>query len=221
MIEVAWSDPPETPFLVCALARSRTAWLSAFLSYGGWACGHERAITMRDIPDVLDYFAQPRIGTVETAAAFGWDVLRYHVPHLRTVVVRRPVDEVVAAMMAVDVSGVATYDEGLLRSTIMRANRALDRIAAQPGVLAVDFADLDHEDACRAVFEHCLPFEFDRAWWLSLKDQNIQIDTRAHLLYYYQNRDAVERFKRLCMAEMTRLARAGLIGHRSMAHAVG
>jgi hypothetical protein len=40
------------PFMIFALPRSRTAWLSEFLSYQGWTCWHEIAIQMRDFSEV-------------------------------------------------------------------------------------------------------------------------------------------------------------------------
>lgn len=205
-----------SPFIIYALPRSRTAWLSAFLTYRDWRCFHEAAITLRSIEDTKSFLGQPRIGVAETAAAPGWKMLRHYFPQSRIVVVHRPVEEVVDAMMNVDISGVARYDRALLERNMQRIDRSLDRIAAQPDVLTVGYADLDREDVCAAIFEHCLPYPHDHAWWAIMRRRNIQADARQVLRYYADHRDAVERFKLLCKSEMRRLAYAGLISNRAV-----
>jgi hypothetical protein len=195
-------------FIVYALPRSRTCWLSVFLTYGQWICHHEAAAFMRSIADVVAFFARPNRGTVETAAAPGWRLLQHHVPHLRVAVIRRPVEEVVHSVMHMDTGGIATYDEARLRPLMVREARDLDRIAAQPGVLSLAYADLEQEAACAALFEHCLPYRFDRDWWQDLRHRNIQADIAGKLIYYFRNRDAIEQFKRDCASELRQLARS-------------
>ena len=204
----------DPPFIVYGLPRSRTAWIAAFLTYRDGTCHHAVAITMRSVADVASFFQRPRTGAAETAAAPGARMLRYLVPGLREVVVRRPVADVVDAMLRVDVSGVATYDRAKLVRNMEYNSRALDRVARHKGVLVLDYADLDMEDACSAIFKHCLPYSFDREWWKRLRPQNIQADTKEVLRYYFANREAVERFKVACKSEIRRLAYAGLISNR-------
>ena len=79
------------PFIVYALPRSRTKWLSRFLTYGGWTCWHDVAVGMRSMADVDRFFARPNTGTAETGAAPGWMLLAQRFPDMRVVVVRRPV----------------------------------------------------------------------------------------------------------------------------------
>jgi hypothetical protein len=197
------------PFMIFALPRSRTAWLAEFLSYGGWKCWHEIAIQMRDFSEVPAFFSREMTGAAETAAGPGWRLMHHHFPEMRKVVVRRPVSDVVEAIMRMDVGGVATYDRDRLVSIMSRCRRELDALSAVPGVLTVDFDDLKREDVCAAVFEHCLPFAFDRTWWEGLRFRNIQVVMRDVLLYYYANKDGVEGFKRSCKRELRRLAYAG------------
>ena len=91
------------PFVVFALPRSRTFWASRFLSYGGWACGHDEALHVRALDDVRSWFAQPYVGTVETAAAPFWRLLHAVCPQAKVVVIRRPVSDVVTSLMALGV----------------------------------------------------------------------------------------------------------------------
>lgn len=197
------------PFIIYALPRSRTAWLAKFLSYREWTCHHEAAIRMRSMDEVRALFAQPHTGFAETAAAQGRPLIHHAAPQVKEVVVLRPVDEVVESVLNVNVSGVAVYDRTMLKRNMEYGDRELRKIAKDPKVLSVDYAELDREETCARIFEHCLPYPFDRKWWELLKDVNIQTDVKAVLLYYQRNRDAVETFKKHCKNELRRLMRAG------------
>ena len=199
------------PFIVYALGRSRTAWLSRFLSYRDWACYHEQAIRMRSLADVRYFFGHPRRGTVENSAAQGWRIIHHAVPGIRAAVIRRPIDEIMDSILCVDLRGIVSYDAGVLRNGLNYGDRMLRQIGEQPGVLTLDYRDLATDAGCAAIFEHCLPYRFDRAHWLALRDHNIQIDVAGYLLYFQQNREAIERFKSACFAELMALTRAGAI----------
>ena len=200
-----------TPFIIYALPRSRTAWLSNFLTYKAWECHHEVAIYMRSMEDVRNFFSSPKIGCVETAAAQGRPLIHHVAPNIKEVVILRPMDEVVESMMAVDISGVGIYDRKILQRNMEYGDRELRKIAKDKNVLAINYSDLNREDSCAAIFEHCLPFKFDKKWWEWVKDKNIQADVKSILRYYQQNRDAVEVFKRHCKKELIRLYRIGEI----------
>ena len=49
--------PP--PFVVLSLPRSRSYWLSRYLSYGGWHCGHEEIRHARTLSDVRGRVGKP------------------------------------------------------------------------------------------------------------------------------------------------------------------
>jgi hypothetical protein len=208
------SGAPPPPFIVYALARSRTAWLSRFLTYGAWTCHHEQAIYMRRPREFFALMRRPNTGTAETAAAQGWQLLHHRVPGIRAVVVRRPVEDAVRSMMNVDLHGAGIYDEGDLRRTLTNAARCLDKISALPGVLTVECSDLAREDACAAVFEHCLPYDFDADWWQGLRHENVQIDAASLFHYFHHNRASVDGFKKACKSEMRSLVRSGSLGQR-------
>lgn len=170
------------PFVVLGLPRSRTAWLSRFLTYGEWVCGHEELRHMRSLDDVEAWFSQPCIGTAETAAAPWWRMLDRFAPGARIVTVRRPVDEVVDSLLRIP--GLS-FDYAQLVATMTKLDRKLDQIEARmPNVLSVPFADLADEGACAQVFVHCLPYSHDRKHWAALSVQNIQIDMRAMMRYF-------------------------------------
>jgi hypothetical protein len=199
-----------TPFIIYALPRSRTAWISAFLTYGEWTCHHDQAIYVRSMDDVRRFFATPNIGTVETGVMQGWWLIHHYVPGIRAVVIRRPVEDAIESMLAVDVAGVAKFDEQGVRRIMTYGDRMLDRIGKMPGVLQLGFDDLATEDGCCRLFEFCLPYRFDEGWWMTMSQRNIQIDVKEFLREYFPIRDQVEAFKRLCFKELLALRRRGV-----------
>lgn len=199
------------PFIIYALPRSRTAWLAHFLSYRDWRCGHEQAMYMRSIADIKALFALECVGTVETAAAQGWRIIHAHCPSMRQVVIRRPVNQVVDAMMKIDLKGVAIYDRERLTKGIAYGDRMLEQVARQPGVLSFNYDDLELESVCKKIFEFCLPYRFDKGWWEKCRHQHIEVNVAEVVAYYYEHFEEINSFKRECWRELRRLAREGEI----------
>lgn len=169
------------PFLVLSLPRSRSAWLSRFLTYGDAICGHEELRHWRTLEDVKTWFDQPCAGTAETAAAPWWRLLPHVAPDARIVIVRRPVDEVVESLMRLP--GLA-FDRAELTRLMHKYDRKLDQIEARvDNVLSVKFADLVDEQTCATVFEHCLPYKHDHDHWAALAPINIQVNMQALMRY--------------------------------------
>ena len=200
------------PFIVYALPRSRTAWLSAFLTYGDWTCDHEQAIFMRSIEDVKTFFDRPHHGTVETAAAQGWHILHHHIPELKALVIRRPVEEVVDSMLHAEV-GPYKYDEDKLRKAMTYGNRMLGQVANALDLPVVDYADLESESTCRGIFEYCLNTEFDRNHFQRLHGQHIEADIPAYIRYYHENQVEISKFKSTCWRELRVIAMESTCHH--------
>lgn len=179
------------PFVVFALPRSRTTWLSRFLSYGEYRCGHEELRHCRSLDDISTWFTQPYIGTAETAAAPFWRLLSRVAPDVNVLVVRRPVPEVVDSLM--NIPGVA-FDRQVLVATMSALDRKLDQIEGRlANVLSVDFAGLEREDVCAAAFEHCLPYSHDSAHWQQLALVNVQCDMVAIMRHFAACRPALDK----------------------------
>ncbi|MDR3415029.1 MAG: hypothetical protein P4L83_02490 [Nevskia sp.] len=191
------------PFIIYALPRSRTFWLSRFLSYGGWHCGHEELRHLRTLDDAKAWFSQPVTGTAETGAAPWWRLVQSVRPDIRTVVVRRPVSEVVDSLVRLG------FERSAMEAGMRRLDAKLDQIEARvPGVLSVRFSDLVDEATCARVFAHCLPFKHDPAWWARLAPLNLQIDMPALVRYWNANQAALAKLaaqaRQRVLAEMTR-----------------
>jgi hypothetical protein len=169
-------------FIIYALPRSRTYWLSRFLTYGDWSCGHDELRHARGMDDLESWFAQPCVGTVETAGAPWWRLVQAMAPGIRSVVIRREPEDVVASLMRMGIA----FDLPRLRAMIYRLDRKLTQIERRvSGVLSVPFADLDSRAGCARIFEHCLPYQFDDRWWEHARLVNLQINL-PHLFRYYR-----------------------------------
>jgi len=165
-------------FLVLGLPRSRTAWLSRFLTYGDHICGHEELRHCRSIDDVKSWLSMEHIGSAETAAAPFWRLLLRLAPDVRVVVVRRPVADVVESLAAFG------FDRPVMEPMMRRLDAKLGQIVKRvPNVMEVTFNSLNDEQTCKAVFEHCLPYPFDRKHWQKLAGENVQCDMRALVRY--------------------------------------
>jgi len=161
-----------SPFIVFALPRSRTFWMSHFLNYGIWKCHHDICVDLHSIKELQDFFSNPNVGTVETGMVVGWEIAEALFPEARRVVIKRPVCEVSQSLAKHNI---------FIDDQLLDRREKLDQLSLQSDVLNVTFDELNEEETCRKIFEFCLQQPFDRDWWLSLKDQNIQIDMQEHL----------------------------------------
>lgn len=172
------------PFIIYALPRSRTFWLSRFLTFGDYQCYHDQSARMRGVDDVHSWLSQDYVGTIETAAAPWWRLVQDCRPDVRVVTVRRPVDEVVDSLMRVDMRGVCDFRPDALRVAMRWMSRHLDQLEREvPNVMSVRFADLASEATCAAVFEHCLPYQHMHEWWATMAPINLQTDLPAQMRY--------------------------------------
>lgn len=168
------------PFIVLALPRSRTKWLAQYLSYEEWQCGHDELQFCRSLEDVQTWFNQPDIGSCETAAAPFWRLLLRYQPDIRIVTVRRNVMDVLYSV----IRAVPDCDQATVLRVLRATDRKLDQIEARiPGVLSVRYAELATEATCARVFEHCLPYAHDAAWWKLCAAQRISGNLAAQCRY--------------------------------------
>lgn len=172
------------PFIVYGLPRSRTFWLSQYLSYADWVCGHDEARHIRSLRDIDSWFSQPCVGSVETAAAPYWRLV-HHKRNLRTVVVRRPVEDVLVSLRRLGME----VSEPYLRHIDAKLKQISSRV---PGTLTVSYDDLAREDVCALVFEHCLPYKHDPAWWRLLSALNLQCKMHGMVRYFEAHKRQLE-----------------------------
>jgi len=182
------------PFVIYALPRSRTAWLSRFLTYGPWTCGHDVVTDLHSVDGLRAFFATPGTGSAETGMVVGWRLVQAYFPDARVVVVRRPVDEVAASLARFGI----VMPEGHLETL----DSQLAEVARQPAVLSVSFADLADERVCRRIWEHCLDLPFDSDWWRRWAPVDVQIDMPARLAKLAANHAGIEALKAEMAAQL-------------------
>jgi GNAT superfamily N-acetyltransferase len=164
------------PFIIYALPRSRTYWLKHYLTYGDWYCGHDELRHARSMDDIHNWLTMPCTGTVETAAAPFWR----SVCALRTVTIRRPVDDVVRSMQQFNLN----IDWDIYHTIMLRFDRKLDQIEHRiPDVMSIHYDDLNDEATCAKLFEFCLPYAHDPVWYQQLAPINIQCHMGHYLRY--------------------------------------
>lgn len=176
-------------FIVYALPRSRTAWLSRFLSYGGWHCGHDELRYARSVDDIKSWLSQPLTGTAETGAGYFWRTAHKYAPDARVVVIRRPVGDVVNSLMGVGLP----FDRAALTREMTKLDRKLDQIEERVTNISVPYDALGDEHACASVFEHCLGITHDHDWWAHMAPLNVQCDMHARARYYAAYRPQMDK----------------------------
>jgi GNAT superfamily N-acetyltransferase len=178
--------PP--PFLVFSLPRSRSWWLSQWLSIAAVGpVGHDLAIEADSVDVLLEAVFRRFRGSVETGAAEWWPLFRAAIPDLRMAVIRRPVQSVGASLAAL---GVEPPWEAL-----WRRNAALEALAGQPQVMSVAYDDLSDCRTAAALQEHLLQSPFNWWAWERADRINLQLDWPARAARLAERRDAIERLK--------------------------
>lgn len=175
------------PFVVFSLPRSRSTWLSIFLSRPDAICGHDIGPTLDRPEEFAERLTADLVGTCETGAAFAWKLIREMLPEARFVVVRRDPAEVVRSLERFGITG----QEGEMWG---RA-RDLDRISAEPGTVTIDHTDLGDRAVCAALYRFCLGVPMPRAWWAALDPVNIQVDVGRQLQLLAERRPQIEAVK--------------------------
>jgi hypothetical protein len=134
----------------------------------------------------------------------GWKLLRHRFPSARFVVIRRPVADVITSIQRLGF--------GFDASVIVARDLMLDALAHAPGVVSIDYADLDQESVARQLFCGLLGERWDAGWWNDLKDCNIQIDLKARFNELVANREAIGRFNAEVVTESAKLGGAQCLG---------
>lgn len=130
---------------------------------------HDTAPLCKSVEGFVQAYTEEGMwGSVEIGGMIAWRIIRKELPDLKTVVVRRPLQEVYESIVNLGYQGNLTY--------LAELNATLDMIAAEPDVYSLNSSDLDAPITGKWLFEYCLEQEFDFDWWYSLSQVNIQIN---------------------------------------------
>lgn len=178
---------PYRPFVVFSLPRSRSTWLSVFLSRGTRLVGHDIAVDARTPDDFANRLKSDLCGTCETGAAFAWPLIRDMLPDAAFVVIRRDPGEVTSSLERFGLRGYGAEME--------RRADLLDQISMETGAPTFEYEALKAEGVCKAIYEWCLQSPFDEAWWRMLAPINIQVDMPTQLAKLVSNHARLEGLK--------------------------
>lgn len=175
------------PFIIFALPRSGSTWLSAFLSHDGWICVHDPSIALQDVRHLESVLAQPNFGICDTQLVLLWTEIVARWPHARFVTLRRPMEQILRSAAKLGFAGPK------VERNLLRLDCAMKDVEKLRGVLCTSYGELGSAEGARKVFEFCLPVPWDPAWYNYLSTINIQVDARAQLQLAKQNEVAIRR----------------------------
>ena len=170
-----------SPFIIMGLPRSRTAWLSAYLTDGNWTCGHEELRHVRDLDDVRCWLGQEFIGSAETLAAPWWRLLLELRPDIRLVLIRRDPEAVVRSFL--ELPGL-TWNEAGIRKQVMYLNGKLDQIEKRVwSARSFRYESLVRDDVCEEIWRLTRGDSWDRGRWRRFNQTNVQVSVPAMVRY--------------------------------------
>lgn len=158
-------------FFILSLPRSRTAWLSNFLTYENSFCFHEglmRVGTAYQLEHLFECVNKPIVGNSDCGNLLFMDEIAETFPDASYVLIERPYDEVINSMHAM---GPSFTDDRY----VQKAARLMESAKRYLDPLIVDYHELNR-DACRRIWRHCIGTPFDTLRWQILDGINIQID---------------------------------------------
>jgi len=140
--------------------------------------GHDILIECEGVDAFINSYRNGMAGSVETAGAPLWRIIKKELPECKLVVVRRPLIEVYRSLTK----------KGFLPdlSELAELNATLDLLESV--AQEIEYRNLIDPLTCRWLFEYCLEIDWDFDWWASLHQVNIQIDLKARM-------DQMERHK--------------------------
>ena len=160
-------------FFVLALPRSRTYWLSKFLSTESCEVEHDGSMNYRSIEEMIDNMPD---GNCDTALALHWEKLQGKV-----VVIDRDLEECIMSCKKLNIE----IDE------IFMSKIALSLKAASEVHPVVPYNDLSYENTCKWIFEYLTGEVFDRDHWLKFNETKIEVLPFRHIEKMYQKRENI------------------------------
>ena len=163
-------------FLVFAMPRSRSYWLSHFLSEPARECDHDPSIFFTGRDNMSKYLQNPDMAAVDTALLRIWPDVVAAAPDAKYAILTRNMADAERSLMR----------EGLSIDQARTVNRrhmqdSMDFLASGVSCEVFSFDMLDTEYGCARVWEYCLDKPFNREKWLAMKNRIIVRDTAAQV----------------------------------------
>ena len=170
------------PFLIVGLPRSRTAWLSVFMTAAGSICYHEPIGGIRDISDIeaiykSDYYKF--VGISDSGLGFFLDWILKNIQP-RTLIVERDLVEVDESM---DLLGFPRTNATELLSA------ELQKFKEHSSVMWVPYEALNVKRVMQKIYWHLMPGQpFDEERYELLAKMHIECDVEEHFAQAKKNK---------------------------------
>ena len=164
-------------FFITGLPRSRTAWMTVATSRSNAICHHEPSAWLKDEIALADLWAPSVVSIGISDSALGsviGAVLTAYQP--RTLVIRRPVNDVVRSCNAYVGKGGLRMDQAKLVHRLRWLERQLAAVAHHPLVKTVDYQELNSVEVVKDCIHWLTPSVRPPADLDQLMHLNIQAD---------------------------------------------
>ena len=187
------TDAPQ-PFLILAMPRSMTKWLSVFLTQGPWVCHHDMGAEIADLDTIASALAIPYSGTIET----GGDpmqlatVFKARFPEGKIAVITRAPCDVVGSLMRFGLApdSLKTLDEMNQRLA------SLHQVCRQFSVFSIRSEEIPANHYYTSWLARRLFGENLKARYDALIQQNIQIDMPQRIALLERNSVKIDELKK-------------------------
>jgi hypothetical protein len=178
------------PFLITGLPRSRTAWLSVFMTTGTSMCYHD-AVTkigsIEELPKLFESEFYKHVGISDCSVGFFLEWILENI-RPRTVIVDRDPAEVTNSMARLGFP--RTNLAPLLHAQLLKFQK-------HPLVMWIPFEALNRKRVIERMYWHLTPGEaFDEARYEHLAKMRIETDLKRTVEEYYSHKDRLDNLMR-------------------------
>lgn len=154
-------------YFILGLPRSRTTWLSVFLSHGRGMCHHEKSIEFSSLAELKEYCDEhPEDGIADTFLIVLWKELRQMFQEARIVVIHRPLEQVIQSHTRL----------GLGIKYLVEESRLMEETRQDKEILHIEYGELAKPEVCRQIYKHCVGVDVDSAWLAACQEYRIETD---------------------------------------------
>lgn len=181
-------------FFICALPRSRTAWLANLLTQGNMFCFHEALLGCSNFVGLERKFigtGRSIVGNSDCGNALFVDGLLDTFPDAKLIVIENDIRQSIKSMQAAGIPGA-------YREALEPIQTALDKIKERYAPLMLDVRRLTLE-ACTMLWEYCGSSQlFDVQRWRMLEDINMEVFPDRLVQKVLTNRKSIDSLWSLC-----------------------
>ena len=150
---------------ICALPRSRTAWLANFLTYGAVTFHHELISEVTGVDDFINRLRDPNVGNADCLQSAYMDKILMEIGPRPIVIIQRDVLESIKASKAAGF--------GDLSKTIIWLDAELAQLRETHNCLLVEYNEINQK--IRQIWDYLRGDEFPEERWEALKYMKVEM----------------------------------------------